>query len=303
MVTHMNHLNLKHTHFDTISSTQLYAREQYSYLKPGEWTLFTAKGQTRGIATKDKSWNSPHGLNLYATYSFLIEEKDSAKMLYMPHVTCLQVAKLLESQGINPSIKWVNDVLINQKKVCGILAESFSNSVKHDGINYTAVLIGIGININSDVNQVSQISQPATSIKIETQKEHNIEKLTNILSDLLMSGINTLLTQGFVELQSEINKRLEKFGNMPVILEKSLWKYTVGYIHEVGNDGQLILHKGGNLFENCYSGSILRGEELRNSFWNPEVIKLLMQLQNPNAENNDKCILKFIMASAFPKKV
>ena len=299
----MKSSNLQHKHFDTIDSTQLYARQQYSYLKPGEWTLYTADGQTGGIGTKGKTWNSPYKVNIYATYSFLIEEKDSAKMLYMPHVTCLQVAKLLESQSINPSIKWVNDVLINQKKVCGILSESFSNTVKQDGINYTAVLIGIGINVNSDANQVSQISQPATSIKIETQKEHNIEELTDILSDLIMSGINTLLTQGFVELQSEINERLEKFDNMPVILEKPGGKYTVGYIHGVGNEGQLILHKGGNLFEDCYSGSILRGEELRNSFWNPEVIKLLMQLQNPNAENNDKCILKFIMASAFPKKV
>jgi BirA family biotin operon repressor/biotin-[acetyl-CoA-carboxylase] ligase len=273
----MKSSNLQHTHFDTINSTQLYARQQYSYLKPGEWTLYTADGQTGGIGTKGKTWNSPYKVNIYATYSFLIEEKDSAKMLYMPHVTCLQVAKLLESQGMNPSIKWVNDVLINQKKVCGILAESFSNAVKHDGINYTAVLIGIGININSD--QMSQISQPATSIKIETQKEHSVKELTKNLSDLLISGINTLLTQGFVELQAEINKRLEKFDNQPIILQKASGKYVVGYIDGVGNDGQLVIDKGGKLFENCYDGSILRGEELQNSLNDQEVVDRLTQLQ------------------------
>jgi BirA family biotin operon repressor/biotin-[acetyl-CoA-carboxylase] ligase len=273
----MKSSNLQHKHFDTIDSTQLYARQQYSYLKPGEWTLYTADGQTGGIGTKGKTWNSPYKVNIYATYSFLIEEKDSAKMLYMPHVTCLQVAKLLESQGMNPSIKWVNDVLINQKKVCGILAESFSNAVKHDGINYTAVLIGIGININSD--QMSQISQPATSIKIETQKEHSVKELTKNLSDLLISGINTLLTQGFVELQSEINKRLEKFDNQPIILQKASGKYVVGYIDGVGNDGQLVIDKGGKLFENCYDGSILRGEDLQSSLNDQEVVDKLTQLQ------------------------
>jgi len=54
----------------------------------------------------------------------------------MPLTTCWSIVKLLKSLKLNPSVKWPNDILLNKKKVSGILCESFSNTFEKDNIKY-----------------------------------------------------------------------------------------------------------------------------------------------------------------------
>ena len=74
------------------------------------------------------------------------------------------MAQIFEEYGVEPKIKWPNDIRINGKKISGILAESVISPVgKLDGL-----VLGFGVNLNSDKIIFESIDQPATSLNIET---------------------------------------------------------------------------------------------------------------------------------------
>ena len=70
----------------------------------------------------------------------------------------MAVAQALESLQLKPRLKWPNDLLLSGKKVCGILCETTEGWV----------VLGIGLNVNMDAEELAQIDQPATSLLIET---------------------------------------------------------------------------------------------------------------------------------------
>src|SRR5690625_4684916 len=94
-----------------------------------------------------------------------------------PQLTLLTVTDLAdvihEHTKIRPQIKWPNDILINGKKIAGILTEM---QAEQDQIQY--VIIGIGINVNQQSDDLpEQIEARATSIRIETNRDWNITQL------------------------------------------------------------------------------------------------------------------------------
>jgi BirA family biotin operon repressor/biotin-[acetyl-CoA-carboxylase] ligase len=268
---------ITHVHFDSIDSTQRYARQNCKNLRLNQWHLCTANLQTLGEGAGGSAWLSPRDVNLYATYSFLVEEQEAEKMLFMPQVSCLQVVKLLELQRINSSIKWVNDVLVKRKKICGILLESISGAFKAHDTNYTAILIGVGINVNSVAIDLAKVSQPATSMFLEIGRKFEIEKLTLLLSKFLIDGIEKLMSSGFECFRQDINTKLEKFDNKPVVLKKSDGEYFVGRMGGIAANGGVIIenHDSTEIFT---SGRILRGSELLEAAKNVEINRQIMGL-------------------------
>lgn len=285
-----NNITLVHTEFDTINSTQLYARHNIKSLKPNEWQLYTAKEQTSGIGTKNTIWVSPYDVNVYATYAFLLEEKHTAKIIHITQVSALTVSELLSSEGINSTVKWVNDILINKKKVCGVLAESSTNAFEENGVKYLAVLVGIGINVNSEQQHLVKISQPATSIKMETSKELDIKNIVDSLSQLLITNINKLTAGDFSLFLPQLNERLEKFGDKAIVVKEVINNsiiYKVGYIKGVKNQGELILQtKEGEL--SLMNGCIARGDDLKEALMDKDVF---MQIHEFNNSINGDCIV------------
>jgi BirA family biotin operon repressor/biotin-[acetyl-CoA-carboxylase] ligase len=239
--------------------------------------LCTANGQTSGIGQQNKIWVSPYGLNVYATYGFLLNQKDIAKIFSIPQVSALPVVELLSKEGIECNIKWVNDVLINKKKVCGILAESFSNAFEENDDVYSAILIGIGINVNSSFENLIQISQPATSMKIETKKEFDIKKIIESLSNLLIYNINKLISDGFDAFKVNIEDKLERFDGKPVAFTGLNSSYKVGYIKGLSDNGELILSNNTEALI-LTDGRIARGADLEDALGHPEIMNQLAEL-------------------------
>ncbi|WP_417905498.1 biotin--[acetyl-CoA-carboxylase] ligase [Candidatus Tisiphia endosymbiont of Micropterix aruncella] len=274
-------ITFKHTHFDLIESTQVYARGQLEELQPNEWSLYTAKAQTGGIGQQNRVWVSPYSLNVYATYGFLLNEKDIDKIFYIPQVSVLPIIELLSEEGIDSNIKWINDVLINKKKISGILVESFPPPFKQqgNGNNYTAVLIGIGINVNSEMEHLALVSQPTTSMKIETAREFNIDNIIKSLSQMLIYNINKLISDGFDIFKLRIEEKLERFDGKLVVFKEVNDSYRVGYIKAIGKKGELILTNKTN-DEVFIDGRIVRGEELKEALLHPEVISQLTKLSD-----------------------
>ena len=130
-------------HFKELPSTNTYAREQ-AKLNAEEGLVYVADYQTGGRGQFDRKWESPAGKNLLA--SILIRPPVApAQAPIITQIVCRSVAEVLRnSYGIECEIKRPNDLLVNGKKICGILTESSSHSPKQ----VENVIIGIGLNVN-----------------------------------------------------------------------------------------------------------------------------------------------------------
>lgn len=121
--------------FKNIDSTSTYARSHASDLPLP--SLITADSQSAGRGRRGNSFYSPQGTGLYMT--LLFEAKKDLPLI--TPAAALAVCKALkEFFGIDAKIKWVNDVFLNGKKICGILSECFASNGKK--------LIGVGVGIN-----------------------------------------------------------------------------------------------------------------------------------------------------------
>ena len=163
--------------FKEIDSTNNYLKNSYKLLN--NFTFVVADYQSKGKGRNDRVWSSEEGANLM--FSFLIKDQDLLKKYSaLSIISAVEVAKLLEKYQIKDvSIKWPNDVLINDKKVCGILLE---------GQILEYLVVGIGLNVNQKAFP-DGLRRPATSLSLETNKDFNIDEIeqklfSNIVKDL-----------------------------------------------------------------------------------------------------------------------
>lgn len=124
-------------------------------------TLIVAERQTAGRGRRGKLWESPEGTAIYMTIGMKPEfAPDKASMLTL--VMALSVAEAIEEQsGLEAGIKWPNDVVVNKRKVCGILTEMILEAEY-----IRCVVTGVGINVNQP-SMPEEIAQTATSLFIE----------------------------------------------------------------------------------------------------------------------------------------
>lgn len=133
--------------------------------------LVVADKQTAGRGRRGRDWVSPSGKDIYMTLMLRPQcrpEKASALTLVMALAVLEAICELIpEGCGI----KWPNDIVLNNKKVCGILTEM---SAELDGIHY--VVIGVGINVNQTIF-AEDIRDRATSLYLESGMEINRARL------------------------------------------------------------------------------------------------------------------------------
>lgn len=149
-------------YFESVDSTNLKGLE---LLKSGKKNfLIVARTQTKGYGRFNRKWESNEG-GLYFTFS-----SDSNSFTYSPHffsvVCCMGVYKYLKNKIEDLTYRWPNDILVNDKKISGILLEYFDNFV----------IAGIGININND-SFPKTVEKIATSIYLQTGKKRKPEEV------------------------------------------------------------------------------------------------------------------------------
>ena len=168
---------------DIISSTNKFIKENYETLD--NYTVVTAKYQTAGKGRMTRNWESSNADNILM--SILIKEfKERSDLNLLSLVASMSVHKFLKKYLDNLYIKWPNDILVNNKKICGILLEGKINN------DSKMVVIGIGININQIVfnNEINDIT---TSLKKELDKDFDIDELINELVRILITDIEVFL--------------------------------------------------------------------------------------------------------------
>lgn len=147
-------------YFDTIDSTNTKAQELAEKGYPSG-TLVVADKQESGKGRRGRSWVSPSGTGIFMTLMIKPDiNPNNASMLTL--VAALAVAKAITSvTGEEAMIKWPNDIVVNGKKVCGILTEM---NAQFDYINN--IVVGVGINVHNE-SFLEEISQMASSLMIE----------------------------------------------------------------------------------------------------------------------------------------
>ena len=127
--------------YDTLPSTNQTAIEMAAEGAP-EWTVVVAGHQSAGRGRLDRKFYSPEGTGLYMSI-ILRPRIPPSQALKITAAAAVGVAETLASMfGVRPQIKWVNDILVEGKKVCGILTES-----RLSGTDLAFAVLGIGINL------------------------------------------------------------------------------------------------------------------------------------------------------------
>lgn len=162
-------------HFDDIDSTNIKAKE-LAQKNIEDGSIIIAEKQTLSSGRFNRKWVSPKG-GLWFTLVLrpTIPPNEAPKVT---QIAAASVYKTLNDLDINVTIKWPNDIILNDKKLCGILAEMKCDM---DSVHY--LVLGIGMNINIDESDFEESIRPiATSLKIQYEKEF---KRSEILSRFL----------------------------------------------------------------------------------------------------------------------
>ncbi|MBQ2052414.1 MAG: biotin--[Bacilli bacterium] len=143
--------------FQSIDSTNSYLKENFKSLAEGD--VCFSLHQTGGKGRRGRVWQD-EGKDLLFSILFL-EGLNEKLALALPLLSGAAVAQTLVGLGFDPKIKWPNDVLLNDKKCCGILVEGVSET------SIDAIISGIGINLNED-SFPEDIAYKATSLHIQS---------------------------------------------------------------------------------------------------------------------------------------
>ncbi|MBQ9162190.1 MAG: biotin--[Clostridia bacterium] len=134
---------IRHIHFDSIDSTNTEARRLIADGKISTPILITADMQTAGRGRMGRSFYSPDGTGLYMSLVFPASDLVRISGLITPAAAVAAHQAIFDLTGITTQIKWVNDLYLDGKKICGILCES----VQTRGVCY--IIVGIGINLTT----------------------------------------------------------------------------------------------------------------------------------------------------------
>ncbi|GAP07265.1 MAG TPA: biotin--[acetyl-CoA-carboxylase] ligase [Anaerolinea thermolimosa] len=142
-------------------------------------TLVVADYQTRGRGRMGRSWITRKGSALAFSLVLRPRSREEERLELFSPLGALSVASALEDLGLQPQVKWPNDVLLNRRKVCGILVEA-----SWTGERLTALVVGIGVNVApSAVPPDEWLIYPATSVEEITG--HPVDRMAVLEAILL----------------------------------------------------------------------------------------------------------------------
>lgn len=215
---------------EAIGSTNQYALDLLTKSKPSEGTVVITQNQYAGRGQSSNHWESEASKNL--TFSLILYPTFliARQQFYLNQAVSLSVLKTL--QFCIPkkcSIKWPNDLYVEDRKITGILIQ---NALR--GSSLQSSVVGIGLNINQEIF-TSNAPNP-TSIKLETNKEFTLEAVLNYLCQQLEKYYLLLKSGRFQILQQQYQESLYRLNELHLYKRKdgSLCKGTILGVTETG---------------------------------------------------------------------
>ncbi len=236
--------------FESLPSTNLEAARQAAEGAPEGLCIISAE-QTAGRGRLERQWVSPKNAGLYFTV-VLRPQFDQSRWSILTLLAAIAVHEALtEVFKVAADIKWPNDVLINDKKVCGILAETVET------LTGRAIVLGIGINLRTNALP-PELKDVATSVEAETGREAKpddmIEPLVGSLARYYAlvhqpGGMETIVREWTRRSSYAMDKRV-RIANGDTIIE--------GVSRGMENDGALIVETDAGELKTVRTGDVTR---------------------------------------------
>ncbi len=221
---------------DRTASTQEKAK-RFAALNSSADAIFVAEEQYGGHGRNKSSWFSAAGVSL----SFSILTHPDIPLFCVPfasYAASLAVRSVLRETGVNAEIKWPNDLLVNGRKICGIISESAAYGSK---LRYLAT--GFGINVNNTTSDFpDELRSTAASVRIETGQCISREKLAAEIT-VKFTKFLELLKDNPKSLLEIYRLRCSTLGKrVKIILEN---EEIIGTAINVNDNGSILIEKNG----------------------------------------------------------
>ncbi|MBC8183486.1 biotin--[acetyl-CoA-carboxylase] ligase [candidate division KSB1 bacterium] len=257
---------LSETKIKFVLKTKLFGKRIYAFWSIGstndfayrlamqgedEGALVIAEQQERGRGRKARVWDSQFGKGLWLSV-ILRPDLPSSNAGLIPYLAGVSVSRAVEDlTGLQPEMKWPNDVMLNNMKCCGVLSEV---NFKNGKIDF--IILGIGINVNHEAGEWSdEIDKIATSLRIE--KNERLER-ADLLAEILFQleqAYDDVKKNGFGQLLDQWKKRCPVFQQNITILQED--KKISGTFINLDEKGCLLLKGEDGKIKKIVAGDLL----------------------------------------------
>lgn len=223
--------------FRKVASTQDTAKR---FVNEHRELVVTALSQNRGRGRQGRTWYSPRG-GLY--FSLLLFPKE--RLTSIPLLASLSVIKTLENFGFSGLlIHWPNDVLLNKRKVCGVVCERYRD----------AVICGIGLNVNTR-SFVPRVVN-ATSMCIESGRRFDIDEILKCMLECFNELYDELQKKG-LRIKEVLNYISGLGEPVEVVTSKGV---TKGTVYDIDDDWALLIRDESGIIKKFHYGDVRRLE-------------------------------------------
>lgn len=235
---------------DTVDSTNTLLRTMAEEGAP-QGTCLIALEQTQGRGRQGRSFSSPKGAGLY--FSLLLRPVCSpAEAGHVTAMAAVAACDAIETvTGLRPAIKWVNDLVLENRKLAGILTEMDADWISNT-INY--IIVGIGINLNQKLSDFPpELESTATSLRIKTKKETGLSVIAAALMLRFSQMCSGIVTKKALWLR-RYREDCVTLGREIKVLRGDSIRY--GWAVDIDEDGGLIVRYPGGKTETVSSGEV-----------------------------------------------
>ena len=223
---------------EEVDSTNLYGKNNLKDL-PDRTVIYAAR-QTSGRGRLARNWVDLGGENLFLSFILKPSDKFNEKFSNITQYLSVVLCDILESYGLEPSIKWPNYVLIGSRKISGILCETVMQ-----GSSFNGLVLGVGVNLNSDFATLETIDKPATSLNLEVGRHIDVELFKSRLVNAFFENYDEFLEKGFEFIKSKYISHASFLDKE--ICVQSLNKKNKGIAKTLTDRGELVLDSKGKI--------------------------------------------------------
>jgi BirA family biotin operon repressor/biotin-[acetyl-CoA-carboxylase] ligase len=227
---------MRQAHFNNTDSTNTQAW-QLAQAFPGESILVSASQQSAGRGRMGRTWNSPKG-GAWMSLAWPIRHEPSrfaAASLVAAIAVVRAICKAVPECADRIQVKWPNDVLIDGRKVAGILSEL------HVGDERSTLIVGVGINVDFQLQELgSFLRHPATTLRVATGRSVSVTALIAAVASQLSGLLTAFEAVGLSAILSELRERLA-FRGATVRIETG-GRELEGLVADVDSCGRLVLN-------------------------------------------------------------
>lgn len=222
---------------DEVNSTNSYAKANLADI--ADKTAVCADKQTAGRGRFERAWVDLGKDNIFM--SLILKPSNDFKPLYanLTQYFSVILCEILEEYGLEPKIKWPNDVLVDGKKISGILSETVMQ-----GHNFKGLILGAGINLNAKKEDLALITdKEVTALNLECGHAVNKQEFLEKLLNRFFENYDEFLSKGFVMVEDNYINRAGFLGKE--ISVKGFNNTVSGLAKSVNHAGELVLENEG----------------------------------------------------------